>query len=103
MEVLSSYEALTDVHRLIIMFGLISGILFAFFAVGCFVEGENLKGLICLTVIAFILFFSITLYHYFSKNKMHEVLITDSNDFDFEKYEVIESRGRIFVIKELTR
>lgn len=33
----------------------------------------------------------------------HEVRITDMSKFDTEKYEIIEQRGKIFVVKEITK
>lgn len=35
--------------------------------------------------------------------KQHEVRITDMSKFDTEKYEIIEQRGKIFVVKEITK
>ncbi|EMT54747.1 hypothetical protein I532_04045 [Brevibacillus borstelensis AK1] len=37
------------------------------------------------------------------KPAKYEVLITDMAAFDTDKYEIIEQRGKIFVIQEVTR
>lgn len=36
----------------------------------------------------------------FEKDTYHEVIVVDADDFDFQTYEIIESRGKIITVKE---
>ena len=54
-----------------------------------------------LIALGFSLLFLLVINWFSSTEKIkHEVLITDISEFDTSKYEIIEQRGRIFVVEE---
>ncbi|TPG88140.1 hypothetical protein EEL32_10280 [Brevibacillus laterosporus] len=67
----------------------------------CILDGES-AGLALLVMSAFCGF---TMYHatvdYVTPR--YEVTITDMSRFDTDKYEIIQQRGKVFVVKEIRR
>lgn len=104
MEILHTYVKADDMFPLWfmpILFGLLSGLLS-----WAFVDEKKLiRGGICAAISALLIFFaaSVIQAHFSGEfdRTYHEILITDMSAFDTDKFEIIEQRGKVFVVKEV--
>ena len=104
MEILHTYTQAMDVFG-IAWVALVLALLFGLLA-WCYFDNKMLvRGTICGTISALLAVFVIAVGHAYFAGSLdetyHEVIITDMSAFDTSKYEIVEQRGKIFVVQEI--
>lgn len=101
MQILNTYQEASELIKLCAIFGGIALMISIFIIVYMLTEKDYKKSLIVWSLILFSLSVGLLYKHFtLEKDTYHEVIIEDSDNFDFEAYEIVESRGKIIVVKE---
>ncbi|NGQ95467.1 hypothetical protein G3578_09905 [Brevibacillus sp. SYP-B805] len=106
MEILYTYTKTMDVSGLVIA-AIVLTIFFGGFAWILFSDKAFVLGTICATISALSAVFVVDVGDAFISGSLdetyHEVVITDMSKFDTSKYKIVEQRGKIFVVQEISR
>lgn len=105
MEILNTYS--NSVDGLYILQTIIFIIISLIFLYGTFESIKNKKianatGCLVVTLaLGFVVYISFQLAMLPTKIVKHEVIIKDMDKFDYDKYKIVDQRGRIFTVEEI--
>jgi Trk-type K+ transport system membrane component len=104
VEILHTYTQAMDVFGTTLI-AIVLALFFGLLAWSYFDDKALVRGTICGTISALSVIFAIAVGHAYFTGSLdetyHEVIITDMSAFDTSKYEIVEQRGKIFVVKEI--
>jgi uncharacterized membrane protein len=103
MEILNTYSEFSDILRILAIYTGIGVLVSLFFTVINLIFKEWKTSLISfmIAVICMELFFGICEWGINTEIVYHEVIVSDYNKIDFNKYEIAERKGKIVVLKEI--
>ena len=103
MEILYTYTKMSDVFDMAITFLIIIIVVVFVFMIAAFVSKEWITGLAFLAgfIISAIILFGLFYSKTESNTTYHEVIITDYDKVNFDKYQIIEQKGRIITVEEI--
>ncbi|WP_025846540.1 hypothetical protein [Brevibacillus agri] len=106
MEILHTFVKADDVAGLIVAPSVL-GVMLGLFSWFYYNENNRFRSAVCAVIgVVLVLFAAAVVRAHISgefDRTYHEVLITDMSAFDTSKYEVVEQRGKIFVVQEVAR
>jgi hypothetical protein len=103
MEILNTYSVYDSILNVLPLIPLLG---FAYFGIKAIVkllvkEWKNALISLLIAVICFGAFYGLVELWESSETNRYEVLVTDYNKIDFNKYKIIENRGKIVVLEEI--
>jgi len=103
MEILNTYSVYNEYIGILLTFTIIAFLLFTVIFIAELYYKEWKNSIICFifAICCLILFQGLIQWWESSEVKHYEVLISDYNKLDFNKYEIIDKKGKITIIKEI--
>jgi hypothetical protein len=100
MEILNTYYELSGLSHALFLLSVLLLFIGGVWIWYVFQENASLINKVSSIVFVTIAFSIMVSVNFIEKDEYHEIIIRDIDKFDFEKYEIIEQKGRIFVVKE---
>ncbi len=105
MEILNTYIVYSENFDFIMSFAIVGFVVTLFFFVMNLFMKEWKITMVCFVILIIMGLGSYSLgkLKYDSQTFHHEVIITNYDEVDFEKYQIVEQKGKIIVLKELKK
>lgn len=97
MDIVYTYEKLTTFGEMVMTFGVIGCVIILLFTIGYTDSKKVWIPLLCSLIIASVSMVGV--HKILPRDTFHEIVISDFEEIDFDKYEIVEQRGKVITLR----